>query len=196
MASDFSAKKALAKKGHPAIVVKPGQIPKPCSITLVTSLNTAAPVYWTSRYGTNDQSDFVASVRTFVNNGVIRNGDILVMDNASVHVGEQAKSELQIILYTNNISLCLMPTYSPELNPCEFVFARLKRFVQSSRARLYHPETQREVVRNFDDLLSDAADTISMESMYNTYRHCRTLDLNSNIAAELYKQGLLIFNDM
>lgn len=54
-------------------------------------------------------------------------GDVLVLDNASVHVGHDTFSTIVEKLSQLGIM------YSPELNPVEYVFGFLKKSLRASR---------------------------------------------------------------
>jgi hypothetical protein len=166
-------------------------IPDPCSITLITSLNTPSLCYWTVRYGSNNQFDFVESVKAMIAVGALLNGDSLVCDNAAVHIGADSRDELNKALADAGVDMFLLPTYSPELNPCELVFARIKNYMRSSAAVSVNWDTLEETSRSFDDLLASATTLISRESMEKTYRHCRELDPNSQVAGVLIRLGLI-----
>jgi transposase len=127
--------------------------------------------------------------------GAFLPGDILVLDNAAVHTGADAQEELDQALLDAGVEMRLLPAYSPELNPCEFVFARLKNFIRSSAAIEVNWDNLEERTRNFDELLQDAISRITHESLEKTYQHCRTLDPKSHIAEVLVRLGLL-YNDM
>lgn len=133
------------------------------------------------------------SVKAFIDKGVLSRGDVLVMDNASVHVGQIATAALSTLLEDNGIELALLPTYSPELNPCEFVFARIKWFIRSPYATAYCHHAQREVSRTFNDLLVSATSVISYESMAGTYAHCSRLDPESHVAKVLVNRQLVSY---
>lgn len=194
MIVDFRAKQGVAPKGRAVVVLKPGLIPKPCFITLLTSLGTDNTVaYWTTRSGTNTIHDFINTIQSFIESEALQRGDILVMDNASVHTGDVDNAQLILaeILDQVGIELKLLPTYSPELNPCEFVFARIKNYMRSPRAIRRDPTTGSEVTRDFEELLVSAVERISVESMEDTYKHCRTLDLEGLVAERLRDLDLI-----
>lgn len=113
------------------------------------------------------------------------------MDNASVHTGEIAQAALTEFLEATGVTLVLLPTYSPELNPCEFVFSQIKHFVRSPLALLFEEETGREMVRSFEELITAATEKISWESLAKTYQHCSKLDPDSHVASILQHQGLM-----
>jgi transposase len=49
-------------------------------------------------------------------------GDIFIADNAKTHFSEDIVEALELLLAGSNVTLIFLPTYSPELNPCELVF--------------------------------------------------------------------------
>lgn len=177
-------------------LTRPGLLPAPCSITLLTSLNTGDNMCcWTTRYGSNCQADFVNSVAQMIDAGALLPGDILVMDNASVHTGSELQYEFRRLLSDNGIELAHLPTYSPELNPCEFVFSRIKHFIRSPQALMFDELRGQQVAGNFDDLITASTGLISRESLEETYRHCRTLVQDSHIAKKLVENGLIVLPD-
>ena len=65
--------------------------------------------------------------------GGLSAGDVLVVDNASIHFASAIRGELLAILASFGITLVFLPTYSPECNPCELVFSYVKRFLRNNR---------------------------------------------------------------
>ena len=61
----------------------------------------------------------------------LRYGDIVVMDNLSIH---KVKGVEEIILSANALPLFL-PPYSPDFNPIELLWAKLKNFLRSQKIR-------------------------------------------------------------
>ncbi len=53
-------------------------------------------------------------------------GDYFCVDGASVHYGSDSFPLLCELLDTAGVHLIFLPKYSPELNPCEEVFAIVK----------------------------------------------------------------------
>lgn len=191
--SDFATKRAWGPKGERVILIKPGVLPPACSLTLLTTLGGDSMFHWTTRIGSNTQADFLKTVEQFVQGGVLRRGMVLVMDNARVHTGDVdgGQERLNRILSDAGIQLMYLPTYSPELNPCEFVFARFKFFLKSSEVIARHQAIGAWVDRGLDDLFCEAVSRISRESMEATYRHCREIDPNAKMAACLRERGFL-----
>jgi transposase len=58
-------------------------------------------------------------------------GDIVVMDNLGSHKGEAVRR----LIRSAGAKLFLLPKYSPDLNPIEQVFAKLKHLLRKAAAR-------------------------------------------------------------
>lgn len=105
------------------------------SLTLLLDLSNATnPFFIDLRAGSNTEFDFLAFVRAAVAAGRLRNGDFLIVDNATVHFGEGTRDELLQLLTDHGVQYLFLPTYSPELNPCELVFSFIKKHVRSTRS--------------------------------------------------------------
>lgn len=60
-----------------------------------------------------------------------RPGDVLVMDNLAVHKTRPVRE----ILQNAAIKVRYLPPYSPDLNPIELVFSKMKHLVRSAAER-------------------------------------------------------------
>ena len=60
-------------------------------------------------------------------------GDIVICDNLNVHKNAQAKAAIE----ARGAKLRFLPAYSPDLNPIEMVFAKIKAIVRSATARCF-----------------------------------------------------------
>jgi transposase len=61
----------------------------------------------------------------------LHEGDIVVMDNLSSHKVAGVQAAIEKV----GASLCYLPPYSPDLNPIEQVFAKLKALLRKAAAR-------------------------------------------------------------
>jgi transposase len=61
----------------------------------------------------------------------LRGGDVVVMDNLSAHKRPQFKHAVEAA----GAALLYLPPYSPDFNPIEFAFAKLKALLRSAAAR-------------------------------------------------------------
>jgi transposase len=59
-------------------------------------------------------------------------GRTLVMDNLRIHHAEEVK----LLAEKHAVELLFVPPYTPELNPIEHAWSKLKSFLRRSRARL------------------------------------------------------------
>lgn len=58
-------------------------------------------------------------------------GDIVIMDNLGSHKGPAVRSAIEAV----GASLLYLPPYSPDLNPIEQAFAKLKALLRKAAAR-------------------------------------------------------------
>jgi transposase len=61
----------------------------------------------------------------------LRPGDIVIMDNLGSHKGKAVRQFIR----SAGARLFLLPKYSPDLNPFEQLFAKLKHFLRRAAAR-------------------------------------------------------------
>ena len=61
----------------------------------------------------------------------LRPADIVIMDNLSAHKGEAVER----LVRAADAEVRYLPAYSPDLNPIELLFSKLKEFLRSAAAR-------------------------------------------------------------
>ena len=74
------------------------------------------------------------SFRTYVERVLVptlREGDIVIMDNLGSHKGKAVRE----LIRSAGAKLFFLPKYSPDLNPIEQVFAKLKHLLRKATAR-------------------------------------------------------------
>jgi len=96
-----------------------------------------------------------------VEQGVLHNGDIVIADNSSIHFARDIADVLSWLLDSVGARLVFLPTYSPELNPCELIFGQMKQYLRLHRAPV-----------PFRVDLALAAAQVSGVNVYNYYVHC------------------------
>jgi transposase len=65
----------------------------------------------------------------------LREGDIVIMDNLGSHKGKAVRQ----LIRSAGAKLFFLPKYSPDLNPIEQVFAKLKHLLRKVGARHVEP---------------------------------------------------------
>jgi hypothetical protein len=100
------------------------------SLTGFCCIDTAVPAcYYTIHQHMNDSSTFADDVEELIVVGWLKRGDILVLDNAAIHIGGE-NIDLHDWLFNGphphdgqllGIFLLLLPAQTPELNPNELV---------------------------------------------------------------------------
>jgi transposase len=63
----------------------------------------------------------------------LRPGDVVVLDNLAVHKHPAVRAALDTV----GAQLRFLPPYSPDLNPIELAFAKLKAFLRAARPRTF-----------------------------------------------------------
>eukprot|EP01126_Amoeba_proteus_P056920 TRINITY_DN7210_c0_g4_i3.p1 TRINITY_DN7210_c0_g4~~TRINITY_DN7210_c0_g4_i3.p1 ORF type:complete len:116 (+),score=11.05 TRINITY_DN7210_c0_g4_i3:306-653(+) len=66
--------------------------------------------------------------------GYLLSGDYLRVDNAGVHLAMDSYEVIKEVLNAAQVRLVKLPTYSPELNPCELCFFKLKGYLRRYRS--------------------------------------------------------------
>jgi len=61
----------------------------------------------------------------------LKKGDIVVLDNLSSHKGPRVRAAIRAV----GAKLFFLPAYSPDLNPIEQVFAKLKHLLRKAAER-------------------------------------------------------------
>jgi transposase len=75
---------------------------------------------------------FLAYVRTLLV-PTLKAGDLVIMDNLGSHRGRQVRKAIRAA----GAKLLFLPKYSPDLNPIEQVFSKLKQGLRKAQARSY-----------------------------------------------------------
>ena len=86
-------------------------------------------------------------------------GDLLVMDNLSSHKNRPAMEAIEAV----GAKVVFLPPYSPDLNPIENVFSKIKQLV-----RRYRPRTLRQIV----NAAARAIKQIQLHEIEATFQHC------------------------
>jgi transposase len=89
----------------------------------------------------------------------LRLGDVVVLDNLAVHKQPAVRTAIEHA----GASLRFLPPYSPDFNPIELAFAKLKAFLRAARPRSYEQVCT---------LIAIALDLYTADECANYVRHC------------------------
>jgi transposase len=89
----------------------------------------------------------------------LRRGQIVVMDNLSIHQGERVRQAIQ----AKGCRLLFLPAYSPDFSPIEGAFSKLKASLRQVAART------REALF---EAIAQALPTITQEDALGWFTHC------------------------
>lgn len=156
-------KRTTGPRGAPRVVVieQPGA--SRLNALLMTSVqHEDRPLYAQLLPDTVDGAIFCNFILDAIQRGVVGQGCLVIWDNARIHLARDHLPALQHALHQAGADYVNLPAYSPELNPCEYVFAEVKCFIrQHSRPESTWPE---RVVEAFE--------SVSYKNMVSYYEHC------------------------
>jgi transposase len=90
---------------------------------------------------------------------MLRPGDILVLDNLSVHKGKALVRALR----KAGVGVWYLPPYSPDFNPIEKVWAKIKAWLRKAAAR---------TTAALWDALAQALQAVTVQDCQNSFAHC------------------------
>ena len=89
----------------------------------------------------------------------LRPGDVVIMDNLSSH----KRQRIRELIKDADARLVFLPPYSPDLNPIELVFAKVKQLLRSMACR-----TRDALWKAMQSVL----DQVTASDAINCYKHC------------------------
>jgi transposase len=89
----------------------------------------------------------------------LRTGQVVVMDNLTAHKGERIKE----LIESRGCELLYLPPYSPDFNPIEEAFAKIKSLIRKAEART------REALLA---AMGTAISTLSAQDARGFFEHC------------------------
>jgi len=90
---------------------------------------------------------------------MLQEGQVVVMDNLSAHKGERVRGMIE----GEGCELVYLPPYSPDFNPIEQAFSKLKSYLRAACAR-----SQERLM----EVIGEALRTISASDAEGFFEHC------------------------
>lgn len=149
--------RARAPKGERAY----GQVPRNrgknqtliASITLEGGMGAALAIK-----GATDAELFESYVKDFLA-PTLEDGQVVVLDGLGAHRTERVRE----LIEATGAELLFLPSYSPDLNPIEEAFSKIKSIVRKTGART------REAL---DEAISQAMSAITLKDVAGWFSHC------------------------
>lgn len=126
--------------------------------TLVAALSPTGLQAPMTLLGALDSDAFAVYVREFLQ-PTLAPGTVVILDNLSVH----HRTDIRALFDAADCQLIFLPPYSPDFNPIELVFSKLK-----TRLRRLAARTQAAL----EDAIAEALTTISAQDAAHCFRHC------------------------
>jgi transposase len=127
-------------------------------VTMISAVRTSGPFAAASIVGATDSDVF----RTYVGEILapqLRPGDVVVMDNLSPHKA----SGVREVIESAGAELRYLPPYSPDFNPIENMWSKVKGKLRSLAARS---------IESLHDAIGTALATITPDDCIGFFRHC------------------------
>jgi len=126
--------------------------------TLVAALTPTGLQAPMTLLGALDSDAFAVYVREFLR-PTLTPGTIVILDNLSVH----KRADIRALVDAAGCQLLFLPPYSPDFNPIELVFSKLK-----TRLRRLAARTQDAL----EEAIAEALATISAQDAMHFFGHC------------------------
>jgi transposase len=128
------------------------------NITLLASMSVEGMGSSLAVEGTTDREVFEAYVEEVLAPS-LRREQIVVMDNLCAHKGERVRE----LVESMGCELLYLPPYSPDLNPIEEAFSKMKGILRKAEAR------SREALV---EAMGRALDAITLQDARGFFEHC------------------------
>jgi transposase len=109
-------------------------------------------------HGAMDRPAFEAYVEQVLA-PTLRRGDIVVLDNLSAHKGERSRQ----LIEARGARLAFLPPYSPDYNPIELCWSKIKTVLRTAKAR---------TLDALLDAIADGLRSVSLHDIQAWFAHC------------------------
>jgi transposase len=137
-----------------------GRVPKNRgkNLTLIASMSLSGMGESMCIEGATDAKAFEAYVEHFLAPSLTE-GQVVVMDNLGAHRPERVRE----LIEARGAELVFVPSYSPDLNPIEEAFSKIKNIVRKAGARTRQA---------LDEAIASAMEAVGLEDVLGWFTHC------------------------
>lgn len=128
------------------------------NVTLISSVTLEGMGPSMSIEGSSDTASFGLYMREILT-PKLKSGQIVVMDNLSVHRSAWVRE----LIESRGCQLWLLPSYSPDFNPIEQAFSKVKNLIRKAKAR---------TLEVLFEATAEALGVVSEEDARGYFKHC------------------------
>ncbi len=128
------------------------------NVTLISSMTTEGMGPYMSIQGSSDTESFGLYMRNVLA-PQLKAGQIVIMDNLSVHKSAWVRE----LIEERGCELWLLPSYSPDFNPIEEAFSKVKRLLRKAKAR---------TLDTLFEATSEALAEVNTDDARGFFEHC------------------------
>jgi transposase len=128
------------------------------NVTLISSIGVEGMGPSMSIEGSSDTESFGLYMRNILA-PTLNRGQIVLMDNLSVHTSKWVRE----LIEERGCQLWLLPSYSPDLNPIEEAFSKVKNLLRKAKAR---------TLRALFEVTGEALRAVSKEDARGFFEDC------------------------
>lgn len=149
--------------------------------TLIAGICREGPIAPMMLDGPMDTAAFIAYVQHCLIPALPKNA-IVVMDNLSSH----KSPAIQELLKQADATLRYLPPYSPDFNPIELMWSKVKTYLRATKARTYD---------ELQTAIAQALAKITPQDTRGFFHHCFVGIINQNALGLVHKRGALQITD-
>lgn len=137
-----------------------GNVPKNYGqgVTILGAINGDGQLATLEVRGATDEQVMLVFINEILSQ-VLSPGDYLVLDNLTAHKTRRVQAALAAL----GVEVWYLPPYSPDLNPIEKCWSKLKTYLRTRAARSYE---------KLSEAISEGLKTITAADAGNWIRHC------------------------
>ena len=128
------------------------------NVTLISSIALEGMGPSMSIEGSSDTDSFGRYMREILAPS-LKSGQIVLMDNLSVHTSGWVRE----LIEERGCKLWLLPSYSPDMNPIEEAFSKVKNLIRKAKAR---------TLAALFGATAEALDAVSADDAHGYFEHC------------------------
>ena len=130
----------------------------PQNTTILSSIRLDGQTAYTTYQGGTTKDKFIDYLK-YILSPILCNGDIVIMDNMRTHHSKEVKKVLEDL----KIKVIFLPAYSPDFNPIEKMWSKIKSVLRKLKVR---------TLDNLSNAIDSAFSSISPSDCHGWFSSC------------------------